>query len=139
MPDPSTTQPRQEPPTRSLMPAWLPRFNKLVGNRIQGVWAPYLPPWAVVHHTGRRSGRAFHNPVMAFRRGSTLAVGLPYGSDAQWVRNIVAAGGGEVVRRGRRMAITNPRVVTAGTDEDLPFAAAWMARRIGVLVCDIVG
>lgn len=135
MSEPSTTQ---DPPTRSLMPAWLPRFNKVVTNRIQGLWAPYLPPWAVVFHTGRRSGRTFHNPVVAFRRGPTLAVGLLYGSDAQWVKNIVAAGGGEVVRKGRRMKITNPRVVTAGTDEDLPFAAARMSRRMGVLVCDIV-
>lgn len=126
-----------QPSTRSLMPGWLPRFNRLVGNRIQGLWAPYLPPWAVVFHVGRRSGRTFHNPVMAFRRGSTIAIGLPYGSDAHWVKNLRADGGGELVRRGRRLAITNPRVVTADSGEELPRVAARLSRRMGVLVCDL--
>ncbi|UUY02520.1 hypothetical protein LRS13_17710 [Svornostia abyssi] len=47
------------------------------------------------------------------------------------MRNIVAAGGGEVARKWRRLEITNPRVFTAETDEDLPFAAASMSRRMG--------
>lgn len=132
MPAPAPSQ-----PTRSLMPSWLPRFNKLVTNRIQGIWAPYLLPWAVVCHTGRKSGRVYRSPVTAFRRGNVLAVGLPYGSEAQWVKNVLAADGAEVIRRGQRLRLTNPRVVTAGTDERLPRAAARLSRHMGVLVCDI--
>ncbi|MBJ7328302.1 MAG: nitroreductase family deazaflavin-dependent oxidoreductase [Solirubrobacteraceae bacterium] len=127
----------QPPPTRSLMPGWLPRFNKLVTNRIQGLWAPYLPPYAMMIHTGRRSGRTFQNPVTAFRRGALLVIPLPYGSDAQWVKNVMAAGGGEVIRRGRRQAFANPRVVTDGTEESLPRIAVRISRRIGVLIVEL--
>lgn len=126
------------PPTRSLMPGWLPRFNLLIGNRVQGLWAPWLKPWAVVHHTGRKSGRSLHNPVMAFRRGSILAIGLPYGSEAHWVKNVLAADGCDVVRGGRRVRLANPRVVTAPTGEELPYPAARLAGRMGVLVGDLV-
>lgn len=124
-------------PTRSLMPSWLPRFNKAVTNRIQGIWAPYLLPWAVVCHTGRKSGRVYRSPVTAFRRGDLLAIGLPYGSDAQWVKNVLAADGAEVIRRGQRLRLVHPRVVTAGTSESLPRVAAALSKHMGVLVCGI--
>jgi deazaflavin-dependent oxidoreductase (nitroreductase family) len=93
-----------------LMPAWLPAVNKRVVNPIQRLWAPWLPPWALIVHRGRRSGREYRTPVLAWRSGSTLYVVLYYGTRAQWVRNLVAAGGGEVVRRGRRERITSVRI-----------------------------
>jgi deazaflavin-dependent oxidoreductase (nitroreductase family) len=93
-----------------LMPAWLPAVNKRVVNPVQRLWAPWLPPWALIVHTGRRTGIERRTPVMAFGSGDVLHVVLLYGARTQWIRNL-EAGGGSIVRAGRRRAITGTRVV----------------------------
>lgn len=119
------------------MPAWMPAFNRRVTNRIQGVYAPYLPPLAVVVHVGRRSGRVFTTPVTAQLYDGRVAIVLPYSARAQWVQNLQAAGGGEMIRRGRRVAFTNPRIVSDPAQETLPPLIARLARRMPVLVADL--
>lgn len=52
------------------LPRALARINRVVTNRVMGLWAPYLPPWAVLLHTGRRSGRAYRTVLFAFVRGT---------------------------------------------------------------------
>jgi deazaflavin-dependent oxidoreductase (nitroreductase family) len=98
-------------------PRALARFNLRVTNPIQGTWAWLIPPWAVIVHRGRRSGRSYRTPVIAFRRGDRLAIALFYGDDAQWVRNLRASGGGVVIRAGRSWQLLEPRVVDATADE----------------------
>lgn len=53
------------------------RFNKTVNNRVQGLYAWLLPPWAVILHRGRRSGRSYRTPLLAFRRDRTVGDRLP--------------------------------------------------------------
>ena len=55
------------------------RFNKTINNRLQGSYAWLTPPWAVILHRGRRSGRAYRTPVLAFRQDGTLIIALLYG------------------------------------------------------------
>ena len=95
------------------------RFNKAVNNRIQGLYAWILPPWAVIQHRGRRSGRAYRTPVLAFRRDRTLIVALLYGEESDWLRNLRAAGSGHVVRMGRTFELLGPRVVETGSCAEL--------------------
>jgi len=125
-------------PSRSLMPAWMPRFNKSVTNRVQGLWAPYLPPYAVIVHRGRRSGREYRTPVTALKRGRTLIVPLPYSAQAQWVRNVLTAGEATVVRGGRVRRVGSPRVVTDAYPPQLARVPAAISRRVPVLVLDLV-
>ena len=73
-------------------------FNKAINNRVQGLYAWVLPPWAVILHRGRRSGRAYRTPLLAFRRGDDLAIALLYGEESDWLRNLRANGGGRIVR-----------------------------------------
>lgn len=121
--------------TKSLMPAWVPKFNKKIGNKIQGLWAPYLPPWVVVLHVGRKSGRQFRTPVMAFKRGDSLYVNLLYGSGAHWVRNVMTAGEAEVIRAGRTHRVTDPTIVVRTDHEgDLPFETKVFPRGTGILI-----
>jgi deazaflavin-dependent oxidoreductase (nitroreductase family) len=94
----------------SRMPSWLPRVNKLVINRIQGMWAPYIPPYAMVIHKGRRSGASYRTPVWAYRSGDELIIAIPYGQGSDWIRNLRAAGQGEVIRAGRRYTLTDIRI-----------------------------
>jgi deazaflavin-dependent oxidoreductase (nitroreductase family) len=117
------------------LPRSLARFNKKVTNRIQGLWAPWLPPWAVIIHKGRKSGRSYQTPVLAFRSGPHLAVILFYGERAEWLRNVLAAGSAEVRRAGRLATLTNPRVLN-GNDPALAPSVRRIARRLRVLLTD---
>lgn len=88
----------------------LARFNRVFANRIIGRVMARLPGFGAVHHRGRRSGREYRTPVKVFRRGDSYVVSLPYGSDSDWVKNVLAAGGCDLVTRGRRLQLVNPTV-----------------------------
>jgi deazaflavin-dependent oxidoreductase (nitroreductase family) len=94
------------------------RFNKRVTNRIQGLYAWLLPPWAVILHCGRRSGRRYRTPLFAFRRDRTLVIALLYGHESDWLRNL-RAGGGQVIRAGRAYTVGSPEVVDTNASGSL--------------------
>ena len=91
-------------------------------------------PWAAaaVHHVGRKSGRAYATPVWAHRLGQTFYIGLPYGTNVDWGRNVLAAGGC-IVEAGRvRYDTTAPVIVPAGeVTPQLPSAQRRWLRLIG--------
>lgn len=93
-------------------PRWLARMNRHVTNRVTRPFANRLPGFAVVLHTGRRSGRNYRTPVNAFRDGDEYIIALTYGANTDWVRNVCAAGGCEIVTGGRRIALAEPRIIT---------------------------
>lgn len=68
---------------------------------------------SVVHHVGRTSGRAYHTPVVAQPVADGFVVALPYGRDADWVRNVVTADRAEVEHEGRRVPVDRPTFLTA--------------------------
>jgi deazaflavin-dependent oxidoreductase (nitroreductase family) len=92
-------------------PRALRRVNRVFTNPLLGTIAWLVPPLAVVHHVGRKSGRRYRSPVVAFASASEVVIPMTYGRDVDWARNIVAAGGCELQRLGQRVALTNPRVV----------------------------
>jgi deazaflavin-dependent oxidoreductase (nitroreductase family) len=96
------------------VPRVVARVNRRVTNPIQMRWAPYLPPWAVIEHVGRRSGRQYATPVIATVDHSTLYVAVLYGEESDWVKNVLSAAGGTVRRAGRRFRLTDPEVTDAG-------------------------
>ena len=67
------------------------RLNKFVTNPVQKVWAPRLRRMAIIEHRGRRSGKVYQTPVMAFVGNGSLCVVLNYGAGSDWVRNVLAA------------------------------------------------
>jgi len=119
----------------SLTPDW-PAFNRRFVNPVQRLWAPRLPPWALVVHRGRRSGTEYRTPVLASVEDDRIYVGLYYGADAQWVRNVLA-GGATVVRAGRSRRLERPRIVRDGLTERLPATARVVVRHVPVLVADL--
>jgi deazaflavin-dependent oxidoreductase (nitroreductase family) len=86
------------------------RFNKVFTNRTIGRVAPWMPSFGVVYHRGRKSGREFHIPVNVFRTSDGYVIALTYGSGADWVKNVLAAGGCELVTRRQRFTLTEPRL-----------------------------
>jgi deazaflavin-dependent oxidoreductase (nitroreductase family) len=93
------------------LPRRLAKFNRVVTNRVLGPLARYLPGFAIVSHIGRRSGRTYRTPVNLFTRGDGYVIALTYGTDSQWVRNVLAAGGADIETRGRHLDLTDPKVV----------------------------
>ncbi len=93
-------------------PKWLARFNRRATNQLTRRFAGSLPGFAIVLHTGRRSGRTYATPINAFRDGDGYIIALTYGADSDWVRNVQAAGGCEIVTRGQHIRLTHPHIVT---------------------------
>ncbi len=103
------------------------RFNRRINNPIQRQYAWLLPPWVILVHRGRKSGRTYRTPVNAFKRGDRLAVVVLYGERSDWVQNLLA-GPAKVVRAGRTYDLLEPRLVDP-TDPAVELPRA--ARRIG--------
>ncbi len=51
------------------------------------------------------------NRVFTNRRTTGYVIPMTYGRDLDWARDLLAAGGGELARMGRRVRLYNPRVV----------------------------
>lgn len=102
-------------------------FNKRVTNRIQGLYAWLVPPWAVILHRGRRSGRLYRTPPFAFRRGRTLVIALLYGEESAWLANL-RKGGGRVIRAGRTFIVGSPEVIETRTAGSLLARLSFPAR-----------
>ncbi|WP_077090378.1 nitroreductase family deazaflavin-dependent oxidoreductase [Mycobacterium rhizamassiliense] len=98
------------------LPQGLARFNRYVTNPIQKMWAGWAPSFAIIEHTGRKSGKTYRTPVSAFnatvdgRPG--IAVLLTYGPDRDWLKNLRAAGGGQMRRHGKTFGIADARIVS---------------------------
>jgi deazaflavin-dependent oxidoreductase (nitroreductase family) len=114
------------------LPKSLARFNRIVTNPILGHAAKRLPGFVIVIHVGRRSGREYRTPVNLFRSGDSYVIALTYGSDTQWVRNVLAAGGCRVLIRGREIALTDPRIVRDPRRGPVPAPVRPLLAAIGV-------
>lgn len=94
-------------------PRFMRRVNRAFTNRLMGPVAGFVPPLARIHHEGRKSGRRYQTPVLAFPVEGGVLTPLPYGTDTDWVLNLLAAGGGKLEISGRRIHVENPRIVDA--------------------------
>jgi deazaflavin-dependent oxidoreductase (nitroreductase family) len=92
-------------------PYFMRRVNRVFTNPLMGPIAWLVPPMAVIHHVGRKSGRKYRAPVVAFRSGQGFVVPMTYGRDVDWGRNVVKARGCELAQMGRRYSLHNPRIV----------------------------
>lgn len=92
-------------------PARLAQFNRYVTNPLARRIAGRVPPFALLVHHGRKSGREYRTPLWAFPTGDGITIALTYGSERDWVRNVMAEGGFTVIRRGQRLAFTEPVIV----------------------------
>ncbi|MCC6177670.1 MAG: nitroreductase family deazaflavin-dependent oxidoreductase [Chloroflexi bacterium] len=108
------------------------RVNRRITNPIFLTVAGHFPPLAIVDHVGRRSGRRYTTPIDAFRVPGGMAIALTYGSGAEWVQNVLAAGGCTLRRAGRAYRLVQPRVVQGGAGlEVLPAIVRPILRALG--------
>jgi deazaflavin-dependent oxidoreductase (nitroreductase family) len=91
---------------------WNPRSMETAGT--PGAYA------SVVHHVGRRSGTAYETPVVPVRTEDGFVIALPYGTNADWVQNVLAAGRVTITHAGESYELDRPEVVPTH-DVDLHF------------------
>lgn len=68
---------------------------------------------SVVRHTGRRSGKQYSTPIVADRVGDAVLIPLPYGTQVDWVRNVLTAGRATIVRKGVTYEVVSPELISA--------------------------
>ncbi|MFM9035703.1 MAG: nitroreductase [Mycobacterium sp.] len=66
---------------------------------------------SVIEHTGRRSGKRYITPIVADRVGAHFIAPLPYGTTADWVRNVLTAGEADIVSKGRTFHVVDPELI----------------------------
>ena len=87
--------------------------------------------FADLEHVGRRSGTVRHTPVRAFRAGDTVTIGLNFGPQSDWYRNIKAAGTCRIRLRGGQLTLGAPVLVPVGrATRDTPWLFGFALRHV---------
>jgi deazaflavin-dependent oxidoreductase (nitroreductase family) len=66
---------------------------------------------ADLEHVGRRTGQVHHTPVRAFRTRDTVVIGINFGRESDWMKNLMAARRCRMRLRGQLMELAEPRIV----------------------------
>ncbi len=80
-------------------------------NPLTRPFAGWLPGFGILTHEGRSTGRVYRTPINVFRRDGGYVFLLTYGSDVQWVKNVLAAGRCSLRTRGRDMVLVDPELI----------------------------
>ncbi|HEV2236566.1 MAG TPA: nitroreductase/quinone reductase family protein [Ktedonobacterales bacterium] len=83
-------------------------FNPITG-RVGG--SREFMPLALVRHRGRTSGREYATPVGVRPTSDGFVIPLTFGEQADWIRNVRAAGGCGIRWRGREYPVVEPELV----------------------------
>jgi deazaflavin-dependent oxidoreductase (nitroreductase family) len=91
--------------------SFLRPFTTRVVNPVTRLFAGWLPGFGLLSYTGRKTGRRYGIPINVFKRGDFYVFALTYGSEANWVRNVLAAGGAELRTGGRDIRLVDPELL----------------------------
>lgn len=100
--------------------ALIRRMNKAVFN--PSALATAGRPGAsasVVEHVGRKSGATYRTPIGIVESDIGYLVTLPYGTTADWVQNVLTAGGATLIHEGATITVVRPEVVPLASVEGM--------------------
>ncbi len=81
----------------------------------------WFPMFSLLHHRGHKSGRIYATPVTGFPRGGFFWLGLAFGQNSGWARNVLAAGEADLRYRGADYHLVEATVVeVAEVKDELP-------------------
>ncbi len=78
---------------------------------------------SIVRHTGRKSGTSYETPVGVVASDDGFVISLPYGTQADWLKNVLAAGSATLVHEGETHDVDQPEVTAVG-EAPVTFSAA---------------
>jgi deazaflavin-dependent oxidoreductase (nitroreductase family) len=100
-------------------------------NPFTRLFAGWLPGFGILTHEGRTTGRTYRTPINVFERGGDYVFFLTYGSDVQWVKNVLASGRCSLRTRGRDVTLVDPELSTDAELRIAPPAVRSIGRLIG--------
>ena len=100
--------PRAQAAVRAVARLVNPLILLVAGRR----WMPVV---GILHHTGRRSGRAYATPLGMRPLAGSYVMPRTFGGGAAWYRNVQAAGFGVVTYMGRTEMVGRPEIVDFAT------------------------
>jgi deazaflavin-dependent oxidoreductase (nitroreductase family) len=77
--------------------------------RVAGGW--WFPLFSLLRHRGHKSGRIYATPVTGFPRGGYFWLGLAFGQNSGWARNVLASGDADLRYRGTDYHLVESTVV----------------------------
>lgn len=91
---------------------WLRYFNKQITNRLA------LTPagrrvYAVVHHVGRRSGKAYTTPTIIAPMTDGFVIPIAYGKHSDWLQNVLVAKQCTIDWHNQTYVVKKPEIVGA--------------------------
>jgi deazaflavin-dependent oxidoreductase (nitroreductase family) len=116
------------------------RFNHVVGNPLQMRSAGGAGAYAsVIRHRGRSSGSTYETPIVAEPTADGFVIATVYGSETDWLKNVLASGSATIVYEGREYAVDRPEIVPMQeAAASFPAKQQRMHRRFGVNRCVVL-
>ncbi len=113
------------------------RFNRAVGNPYQMKRAGTPGAYAsVIRHVGRKTARSYATPVVPYATDDGFVIALPYGSRADWLKNVLASGSATIVHEGNTYRVDQPELVpTAVAAPYMPVKEQRDLRRFAIDRC----
>ncbi|HYH11979.1 MAG TPA: nitroreductase family deazaflavin-dependent oxidoreductase [Thermomicrobiales bacterium] len=90
------------------------RLNRYTINPLIRRFAGSVPPFAILVHRGRRSGTEYRIPIMVFPDNDDFIIALTYGRTTDWARNVLHAGGCDLMWRRSHIGLVEPKIVKPG-------------------------
>jgi deazaflavin-dependent oxidoreductase (nitroreductase family) len=84
------------------------RAMKPLAMRSAGAPGAYA---SVIRHVGRTTGRPYETPVGAVATDDGFVIALPYGSNTDWLKNVLASGSATIVDEGNTYRVDQPEIV----------------------------
>lgn len=92
-----------------------------------------MPIVGILHHQGRRSGRAYATPLGMRPLGDGFVMPLTFSEHAGWYQNVLAAGSCVVTYRGANHTLVGPEIVDyAAAAPAFPLYERLQLRLIGI-------
>ena len=98
---------------------------------LRGV-AGRLPGFGILTYPGRKTHRPYHTPLNVFRDGAFYTFVLTYGSDAEWVKNVLVEGGAWLRTQGRDVHLIEPELIVDPERSAVPAPLRFIGRLGGV-------
>lgn len=110
--DNAAGEPRAGRPARGIRHVLQGRLTRVFNPFVlRNAWSRRLFKYAVIHHQGRRSGRSYATPTSARPTPDGFVVPMAFGEQADWVRNVQAAGGCVIEWEGKEYRLVQPEIV----------------------------
>ena len=122
---PESVSPVVDKVIRPLTGVFNPIIMRVAGSR-------FFPMFSRLRHRGHRSGRVYTTPVTAMPHGGWFWLGLAFGTNSGWARNVLAAGECELRYRGAEYHLVEPEVLEiADVRSQLSFIERAFPRLVG--------